>query len=157
MTELCRSYRIPDCAQTDSKKGTQMITSENYVAHAVRTESPVFGAKHRLQDPKMIRLLHGAMGLCTEAGEFQDAMKRHIFYGKELDYVNLMEEVGDTCWYLAIILDALNMTFDGALEINIEKLKARYPERFTEELALNRNLNVERTVLENDRITAEEN
>jgi hypothetical protein len=67
-------------------------------------------------------MLHGLMGMCTEAGEVIDALKRSIFYGKELDAVNVAEEVGDLCWYLAIICDVLDLDFDkeveGAMEFN---------------------------------------
>ncbi|MCB0357936.1 MAG: nucleoside triphosphate pyrophosphohydrolase family protein, partial [Bdellovibrionales bacterium] len=96
-----------------------------------------------------IRLLHGAIGLATEAGEFLDALKKHIYYGRELDRVNLAEELGDIFWYCAIIADELNVPFAKIMETNIEKLKARYGEKFTEEKAENRNLTVEREILEN--------
>lgn len=62
------------------------------------------------------RMLHGLMGMCTEAGEFIDALKRHLYYGKELDTVNLLEEVGDLCWYLAIICDVMDLNFEEEVD-----------------------------------------
>ncbi|MDP4224843.1 MAG: nucleoside triphosphate pyrophosphohydrolase family protein [Bacteroidota bacterium] len=101
----------------------------------------------RVSDPRILRLLHAAMGLDTEQGEFMDALKKYIFYGKELDEVNLAEECGDQSWYLGIAIDVLQTTFDEVLTKNIQKLKQRYPEKFDAEHALNRNLNAEYEIL----------
>lgn len=95
-----------------------------------------------------IRLLHGLMGLCTEAGEAQDALKRTIFYGVPLDEVNLAEEVGDLFWYCAEILNTLDVNVEEVMQKNIDKLKERFPESFNSESALNRNLEQERKALE---------
>lgn len=97
---------------------------------------------------KMVNLLHASMGLSTEAAEFTDALKKHIFYGKELDEVNLKEEIGDILWYAAIALEALGSDFESVMQTNIDKLSARYPDKFTEELAENRDLDTERKILE---------
>ena len=75
-------------------------------------------------------------------------MKKHIFYGKPLDEVNLKEEVGDLLWYIAIICDELNTSFDEIMSTNIEKLRARYGGKFSEVKALNGNLQTERAILE---------
>ena len=101
----------------------------------------------RLMDDGTKRLLHAGIGLSTEAGEFLDALKKHIFYGKELDKVNLAEEMGDMFWYMAIVADELGFEFEEVMEKNISKLKARYGEKFTEEKAENRDLNTERDIL----------
>jgi len=100
------------------------------------------------QRDKIQDLVHASMGLVTEAGEFQDMLKKHIYYGRELDTVNLKEEIGDLLWYCAIALNALDADFESVMQTNIDKLKARYPEKFTEEAATNRNLLKEREILE---------
>jgi len=124
-----------------------MITSKNYVSKVLRTESTdMQPIKARLQNNKCIRLLHAGMGLCTEAAEFVDALKKWIFYGKELDNINLKEEIGDTAWYVALAVDVLNTTFDEVLSCNIAKLKKRYPEKFTSDAAINRDVTQEMTV-----------
>ena len=56
----------------------------------------------RLSTTRGIRLLHAQLGLHTEGGELADALKRHLFYGKPLDPVNIAEEIGDVFWYLAV-------------------------------------------------------
>lgn len=92
-------------------------------------------------------LLHAAMGLVTESGELLDALKRRAFYGKALDEVNLIEELGDLMWYIAVACEALGTTIDAVCAANIEKLKRRYPHRFTSEHAINRDLEGERAAL----------
>ena len=125
------------------------MNSKNYISDAIRTESRDFEAMDkRLGDHGLKRLLHTGIGLSTEAGEFLDALKKHIFYGKELDRVNLREELGDLFWYMAIACDELDIPFESLMERNIEKLKARYGEKFSEKKAENRDLNTEREILE---------
>jgi NTP pyrophosphatase (non-canonical NTP hydrolase) len=106
----------------------------SYINAALRTEAP--------SDQ---RLLHAAMGMCTETGELMDALKKHMFYGKPLDGVNLSEELGDLFWYIAIACDALGTTFEEVWEMNIAKLRKRYPGKFTEH---ERDLLAERKELE---------
>lgn len=125
------------------------MDSTKYMTDAVKTESRDFNAMNtRLQDDGIKRLLHAGIGLSTEAGEFLDALKKHIFYGKELDRVNLAEELGDLFWYMAIVGDELGIKFEDVMERNITKLKARYGEKFSEEKADKRDLENERKILE---------
>lgn len=114
---------------------------EEFVKQALRTESPQF---NRLNP----RILHAAFGFITESGEFADALKKSMFYGKELDVVNLKEEAGDILWYMAILFDELDTSFEEEMERVIGKLKIRFPEKFTEELAETRDLDAERKHLE---------
>lgn len=99
-------------------------------------------------DRDMTRMLHGAIGAVTESGELIDALKKTIYYGKPLDKVNIVEEVGDIMWYLALILRELDMTFEDAAQININKLRSRFGEKFSEFDAQNRDLTKERSILE---------
>lgn len=84
------------------------------------------------------RLVHGALGLSGEAGEVTDMIKKHMVYGKELDTDKLVKECGDVLWYMAVILDAIDSSFEEVMSMNIEKLEARYPNGFTEQAALDR-------------------
>lgn len=104
---------------------------------------------------EQMELLHAAIGISTESGEILDAFKKHLIYGKELDLINISEEIGDVMWYVAIISRYLGHDFQTVLDTNINKLKARYPEKFTEEDALNRNLDAEREILETVKDVAE--
>ncbi len=87
-------------------------------------------------------------GLCTEAGEALDQLKKHKFYGRPIDEVNLIEEAGDLLWYIACLAHILGVPLHRVAEINIDKLAFRYPEKFSEYLANNRELEGERAVLE---------
>ena len=125
------------------------MTPEQYQSDAQITDLMDYGPViERLSQIHTIRLLHAAMGLCTEAGEFMDMLKKHIIYGKPLDEVNLKEELGDKLWYTALALDELKSTFGEVMATNNAKLAARYPNKFTEKDALERNLQKEREILE---------
>jgi NTP pyrophosphatase (non-canonical NTP hydrolase) len=93
------------------------------------------------------------MGMVTEAGEILDMLKKHIFYGKELDFVNLEEEMGDSNWYQSVMIQAMReMGFHTSWELiwnkNVCKLRQRYGDKFTETSAINRDLDAERATLE---------
>jgi NTP pyrophosphatase (non-canonical NTP hydrolase) len=112
-------------------------------------------------DQDQMNLLHACMGLTTETGELVDIMKKHIFYGKPIDVVHMLEESGDMMWYFAIIMRLISKlaseeidvyengeyVFFKMLQANIDKLRVRYPDKFTEHNALNRDLDAEREVL----------
>jgi len=83
-------------------------------------------------------LLNGCLGLSGEAGEFNDMIKKHIFHEKELDIEHLKKECGDILWYVAMICHSMNWNMDEIMQMNIDKLKARYPEGFNIEQADNR-------------------
>ncbi len=94
-------------------------------------------------DIEMVDTLHGAIGLCTEVGELNDIVKRELFYGRKFDASHMLEELGDIFWYLALICHANDLTFEECFDANINKLKQRFPEKFTEHDALNRNIGKE--------------
>jgi NTP pyrophosphatase (non-canonical NTP hydrolase) len=86
-------------------------------------------------DESKCNLIHAALGITTEGGEISDAIKKHVIYGQDLDIVNIMEEIGDLMWYVAILVRWLDLDLDELLTDNINKLRKRYPEGFTEEHA----------------------
>ena len=123
----------------------------NYIEQALNTTNKDYESiKSRLQDDKIIKILHGLMGMTTETGEAMDALKKYLIYGKPLDMTNLEEETGDLFWYCAILADACGFTFESSMEKNIAKLRARYSNKFTEFDAMNRDLSRERAILEGD-------
>lgn len=124
------------------------MDSKEYQSRAVLTESNNFNVFHDRLTPKNQRLLHAALGLVTEAGEFADVLKKYIFYGKQVDKVNLEEEIGDLFWYCALAADALDVDFTDIMQRNIDKLRMRYGSKFTEDAAIDRNLKAEREILE---------
>jgi len=102
-------------------------------------------------DPRNI--VHGVIGNFTEATELLEALHNGFFEGEGFDPVNMREEIGDQFWYIAILLfeaarDGDGYTFDECMRVNIAKLRARFPNRFTEYDANTRDLHNERRILE---------
>ena len=83
-------------------------------------------------------LLSGVMGLCGEAGEVIELVKKWFAQGHSLDRDRLISELGDVAWYLAATAYALQIPLDDVLTNNIEKLKARYPQGFCTENSVHR-------------------
>ena len=82
------------------------------------------------QDADVPRLLTAALGLTAESGEFTEVVKKIILQGKPYNEENIFHmkrELGDICWFLAQACMALDTTFDEIIEMNVDKLKARYP------------------------------
>ena len=76
------------------------------------------------------RLLTAAVGLCAESGEFTEVIKKIIFQGKEPTEENLFHlkrEMGDIMWYFMQACMALDVSPEEIIEMNVEKLKSRYP------------------------------
>ena len=76
------------------------------------------------------RLLTASVGMCAEAGEFTEIIKKIIFQGKPVNEDNLFHlkrELGDIMWYVAQACMGLNVSFNEIVEMNVEKLQARYP------------------------------
>ena len=129
------------------------MESKSYIAQATQTESKDFSkVAERLKSKEMLRVLHAGLGVSTEAGELLDAIKKHVYYGKKLDKVNIFEEMGDLFWYLAILSDELGFDFEDIMKKNIEKLQTRYGKTFSEDKACSRDLTKERKGLESQPI-----
>tara|TARA_B100001113_G_scaffold224237_1_gene184131 strand:+ start:287 stop:694 length:408 start_codon:yes stop_codon:yes gene_type:complete len=76
------------------------------------------------------RLLTAALGMGAEAGEFTEVVKKMIFQGKPVNDENLFHlkrELGDVMWYVMQACMALDVSLDEVIEMNIDKLKSRYP------------------------------
>jgi len=127
------------------------VNPQEFVIGILRTEKSDYDpVASRISQLENIRLLHGAMIASKESGELVDQMYRHIYYGAELDHVNLVEELGDIMFGVGLMADQLNVTLEEIMGANSAKLRARYPSGFSKEDALNRNLDVERAVLEGE-------
>lgn len=114
---------------------------KDYQAFASRTRSNL-GSKEKDN-------LHMIFGIVTESGELADAFKKNFAYSKEIDWVNVEEEIGDLMWYIINFCDINNIDINLILEKNIKKLESRYKgKKFTEEEAINRDLKSERKTLE---------
>jgi NTP pyrophosphatase (non-canonical NTP hydrolase) len=99
-------------------------------------------------ESEFIDQLHMVIGICTEANELLDAYKKRLAYHKELDLVNIGEELFDILWYQMNLCRMLNLDPEKMMDINIKKLQARYPDKFDCDKAIYRDLAAERKILE---------
>jgi len=76
--------------------------------------------------PEKANLVHMALGIAGESGELVDAIKKHIIYGKQIDLVNVVEELGDIEFFLEGIRQSFDLTREETILGNIEKLSKRY-------------------------------
>jgi len=105
-------------------KGVTSDPSLDYAVMATRFAELEAGGTNTSQ------LLTAALGLTAESGEFTEVVKKIIFQGKpynEDNVFHMKRELGDICWYLAQACMALETTFDEVIEMNVDKLQARYP------------------------------
>lgn len=106
------------------------MTINEYQKLALTTLNPALDKKDVL--------INGVMGLCGEAGEAIDMVKKHLAQGHELDRERLAKELGDVAWYLAETAHAIGYDLETILQMNIDKLRARYPEGFSAERSVKR-------------------
>lgn len=83
-------------------------------------------------------LILTALGLSGEAGEVTDYIKKVIFHSYTLDDIKLKKELGDVLWYIAYIASVRGYTLSEIMQINLDKLKARYPNGFDPMHSINR-------------------
>jgi NTP pyrophosphatase (non-canonical NTP hydrolase) len=107
-----------------------------------RVRTPISSPTETMLGTQDLEILHGILGVATEAGELLEALKK-----SELDHVNIGEEIGDMNWYEAMLLRKIGKTFEQVQETNICKLRIRFPDKFTTDDANNRDLSAERFVL----------
>jgi NTP pyrophosphatase (non-canonical NTP hydrolase) len=79
------------------------------------------------------RLSVFALGLCGEAGEVAELIKKNRGHGHDLDKAKITKELGDVLWYVATLADALGISLDVIAQTNVNKLRARYPNGFSVE------------------------
>jgi NTP pyrophosphatase (non-canonical NTP hydrolase) len=116
------------------------IEPNKYIEFVRQTTSPASSEYPKLVDrlnelegqgADVSRLMTAAFGMSAEAGEFTEVVKKIFLQGKpytEENVFHMKRELGDLCWYLAQACMALDITFEEVLEMNYEKLSARYPE-----------------------------
>jgi len=116
--------------QVDTQKYTEFV---NAVTSISSKDSEAFSVRLRELYAKGLpveRLLTAAVGMSAESGEFTEVVKKMIFQGKPVNEENLFHlkrELGDIMWYVAQACMALDTDFNEIIEMNVDKLKSRYP------------------------------
>lgn len=127
------------------------MNPNEYQQLAMRTKADPATILDRLAtgSPKWMQAIVAFMGLTDELGEVAGPLKKKIEYnGPDPDITNMKEEIGDMLWRIAQLADAFDLKLEDCMEANIAKLQKRYPERYSDHAALNRNLETERQTLE---------
>ena len=106
------------------------MTVNEYQKQAMVTLNPALSPEDVLMD--------SALGLCGESGEVADLLKKHRMQGHPFDREKLAKELGDVAWYLAEAATALDMDLETILQMNLDKLKRRYPEGFDVDKSIHR-------------------
>ena len=106
------------------------MTGNEYQKLAARTMNPALRGRDVL--------INGVMGLCGEAGEAIDIVKKHLAQGHELDREGLIKELGDVAWYLAETATALGHRAGRGARAQHRKTQNRYPEGFSAEKSQHR-------------------
>ena len=119
----------------------KVIDSNKYIEFVRQTTSPASSKLSNLlsrlteleasTDANVPHLLTAALGMSAESGEFTEVVKKIFLQGKSYNDENVFHmkrELGDICWYIAQACMALDTNFDEILQMNYEKLSARYPE-----------------------------
>lgn len=107
------------------------MTINDYQQAALRTAN-----REKLSDKEL--LTNGVLGLSGESGECADIVKKHLFQGHELDAEKLANELRDVAWYLALASYAIGYDLEAILQMNVDKLRKRYPDGFSAERSIHR-------------------
>lgn len=79
-----------------------------------------------------------AAGLTGEAGEVADRLKKEIGHGHAERPDLLLLELGDALWYISEMARLHGWTLEEVAVANLAKIRARYPNGFTQEASINR-------------------
>lgn len=87
----------------------------------------------------MPNVLYAAIGMCGEAGEVSELIKKYAYHGHTMDKEHLARELGDVLWYVSYMADLFGYSLGEIMEMNQDKLAKRYPDgKFDEERSKNR-------------------
>lgn len=85
-----------------------------------------------------MQLSNACMGLAGEAGELIDIIKKHVYHGHTLAEDKIRKEIGDVFYYAACLCNLFGWNAAAILEENVEKLRKRYPDGFSEKASIER-------------------
>lgn len=106
------------------------MDADEYQRQALRTVNDSMNRRNELTNY--------ALGITGEAGEVADLVKKHVYHGHPLSENKLRLELGDVLWYVATMADSLGCTLSHIMELNVDKLRTRFPDGFSAEASMNR-------------------
>lgn len=105
------------------------MTTKEYQRLAARTINAEL-----LKEEKEMHALHGMVG---EVGELHSLYQK-MYQGHDFDEIHAKKELGDLLWFIAEYCTANGWSLDNIMEMNINKLRARYPEGFEADRSIHR-------------------
>lgn len=120
------------------------MTGNAYQRHAMRTNDEMSTCRLETSidinsEYDMGGIVMSTMGLSGEVGELNDMIKKWIFHQTGMDITHAKKELGDIMWYIACMAESFGWSLDEIMQMNIDKLKARYPDGFNIDRANHRN------------------
>ena len=117
-----------------------MSTMNDYQQQAARTLNvtprlsydTLMAARRSTDDERTLKTAIMGLGIAGEAGEVADYLKKVLGHGHELDLTKLAKELGDVLWYVAALATMHGLKLDDIATTNINKLRERFPNGFTE-------------------------
>lgn len=116
----------------------------------VRLASVTMSGTNDDLDDSFMDNIHMMLGVMSESGEIADVFKKYLSYKTPIDWINVKEELGDLMWYIAGFCAINGFSLEEIMETNINKLKARFPEGFSEYDATHRDLDKERKTIQRE-------
>lgn len=131
LLHMCRLEALAKKSGTEERKEVcnMSLTMNEYQQLAQRTSNTNTYAS---------KIENGLLGLFGEGGECADLYKKYMYQEHEFDKERMAKELGDVLWYVAEIATGLKMTLEDIAQMNIDKLKARYPDGFEGERSKHR-------------------
>jgi NTP pyrophosphatase (non-canonical NTP hydrolase) len=105
------------------------MTLDEYQISAMRTANDLKGEQ---------AIIYGAFAITGEAGEYSELVKKMVFHGHTLDFQHFKQELGDVLWGIAYAAMKFGWSLDDVAQMNVAKLKSRYPEGFSTTASVNR-------------------
>lgn len=137
-------------------KSQKMLLEVSVSGHTYNEDAPLSANAYQgaamttKKELGFVNNLHHAMyGMMDETGELANAIKANLVYGKNLDKLNVIEELGDNLWFASLMADTLGVPLAVVMEANIAKLQVRYQEGYADAKALGRVTELEREAIAN--------
>ena len=135
MSDATREPERPVTRSSDSLEAVAapadaLMTLAEYERAAQRTVNASLTGEQRLVD--------AAAGLAEEAGEVLGLVRKHVFMHHELDRARVLTELGDALWCLTTVAGAVGLTLDDVAAGNLEKLRRRYPDGYSDAASVSR-------------------
>lgn len=121
------SEDLPDILEAIQKLSKEADRLKKLLFYG-KAAAPLYKLKTFPKTEKEIRILHAVLGIQSELGEILEALQQGD--------ARIADEFGDVGWYVSVGEDAVGASMGSTMEANIEKLRVRFPDKFEEKAAI---------------------